>query len=802
MNGDRLLAKSGRSAPTLLQHSADVVAAFEALFGNGDGPSYLGRQWLRFFRLDTAAFPRFYTNGVTSCALHDVGKANDTFQDALERRRRQFIRHEHLSALLLNGPDFTTWLSNGTDPDVVISSILGHHLKASWGKPATRAYRGLSDPVIDGESMQVRWDHPDFDAVLRLANDKAQLPDSLRPDNGVMADTWDEDRVCLYSKLLRKRASRMKRRNDCFDLWQMLRAVKAALIVADSVGSVTLAREEGSIADWITERFPRHDTDERVLTPEAIGRRVIEPRIAEIRCTKPHAEIPDEFQRAAEDLGARSGRALLLAPCGSGKTLAAWLWIKGVLRHVTASRAIFLYPTRGTTLEGFRDYVSLAPESDATLLHGAAKYDLRHQLQDIRWTDDDRPKHYEVDDRLAKLAYWDKRIFSATVHQFLAFMQQDYASMCLMPVLADSVVIVDEVHSFDSMMFAALLSFLREFDVPVLCMTASLNGLRRAALENVGLEMYPRERRQFALLTRSSELPRYRVELAPTAQDTPFAAPDVVRSRVDAALKAGQRVLWVVNQVARCQNVGQEMVERFPDLICYHGRFRHQDRAQRHVEAIASFADEGPVLAITTQVCEMSLDLDADVLVTELAPVPSLIQRMGRCNRRAQHRENHGEPGTVLIYPSNGPRPYRDDELKIAKEFVDRLAALPAVSQQQLEALLEELSPRMPADGADWIAFIEDGFWSRGGGSFMEEDGWSVTAVLTEDLSEFQALRARHQPIDGLILPCPRNLARLADQDTARAYLLPRYVRIAESAHYSLRWGLSNEPTARVPEII
>ncbi len=800
MNGDRLLAKSGQNAPTLLQHSADVVSAFEALFGTGDEPSYLGRQWLRFFRLDADAFSRFYTNGVMSCALHDVGKANDTFQAAIARRRRQFIRHEHLSAFLLNGADFTTWLSNGNiDLDIVISSILGHHLKASWEKPADGAYCGLSNPVIDGESMQVLLDHPDFDAVLRLASDKAHLPDSPRPANDVTVDTWDEERVCACSASLRKRAIRVNR-HDNLDL-RLLRAVKTALIVADSVGSARLAQSYGSIADWIAERFPRHNNDEKVLNPAAIDRKIIEPRIAEIRRSKPQAAIPDQFQLAAEELGARNGRALLLAPCGAGKTLAAWLWIKGVLRYTTASRAIFLYPTRGTTVEGFRDYVSLAPEADAALLHGAAKYDLRHQLQDIR-TDDERPKHYEVDDRLAKLAYWDKRIFSATVHQFLAFMQQDYASMCLLPVLADSVVIVDEVHSFDSRMFAALLSFLREFDVPVLCMTASLNRRRRTALESVGLETYPRKPEQFAVLTCSAEIPRYRVEFAPAANGTPSAARYEVSRRVDAALAAGQRVLWVVNQVARCQNVGQEMAGRYPDLICYHGRFRHQDRARQHGAAIASFADEGPVLAITTQVCEMSLDLDADMLVTELAPIPSLIQRMGRCNRRAQHRGTHENPGSVLIYPPDCPRPYRDDELKIAEEFVARLVAARAVSQQCLEALLEELSPRMPADGAGWVAFIENGFWSAGGESFMEEDGWSVTAVLTEDLSDFRALRAERQPTDGLLLPCPRSLACIAAYETAREYLLPRYVHIACSAHYSERWGLLNEPNARVSDII
>ena len=122
----RLFANSGQNAPSLVQHSADVALAFDALIGGVDEPSYWGKQWLRFFRLDTSAFSRFYVNGVAACILHDLGKANDAFQNMLQRQDRQFIRHEHLSALLLDSGDFPRWLESGmVDTDVVISAVMG-----------------------------------------------------------------------------------------------------------------------------------------------------------------------------------------------------------------------------------------------------------------------------------------------------------------------------------------------------------------------------------------------------------------------------------------------------------------------------------------------------------------------------------------------------------------------------------------------------------------------------------------------------------------------------------------------------
>ena len=811
----RLLAKSGQNAPSLVQHSADVALAFDALFGDVDEPSYLGKQWLRFFRLDTSAFSRFYVNGVAACILHDLGKANDTFQNMLQRQDRQFIRHEHLSAFLLDGGYFPRWLESGiVDTDVVISAVMGHHLKATWDHPASGAYRGLHNPVIEGNSMRVLADHDDYAAVLDLAVRKAGLSASL-PSGATDADRWDQERVYACAKSLQRRAKRMKKREGFTDLWRMTRAVKTALIVADSVGSATLARADGIIADWICERFPRDGEDEKILTPGAIAEKVITPRVKEIKQSKPEAAVPDEFQQAAEALGERTSRALMLAPCGSGKTLAAWMWIKSALRNAKASRVLFLYPTRGTAVEGFRDYVSHAPESDATLLHGAAKYDLRHELRNVRRNPDDSTKNYEADDRLTKLGYWNKRIFSATVHQFLAFMQQDYGSICLLPLLVDSVVVIDEVHSFDSKMFSTLISFLREFDLPVLCMTASLTRRRRNALEEAGLEIYPQEqeREKFTALKRSAEMPRYRVEIvAPQAAEKsvgekPTVALDEAYRIAAESLIDNRQILWVVNQVGHCQDIAQKLRDEFPKLICYHSRFRHKDRAKRHNEVVTAFDRSGnypheAALAVTTQVCEMSLNLDADVLISDLAPIPSLIQRMGRCNRHAQDKKKDVHLGRVVICKSADAKPYRDDDLKVAWEFVKELADIGEVSQDKLENLLEKFSPRMPADGASWEAFIEDRFWSKGGGSFMDEDGWSVPSVLERDLSEYKELRDAHKPADGLILPCPKFLTQRANQDTASAYNLPRYVHLAPSSHYSSCWGLLNESIGRAAVII
>ena len=74
-----------------------------------------------------------------------------------------------------------------------------------------------------------------------------------------------------------------------------------------------------------------------------------------------------------------------------------------------------------------------------------------------------------------------------------------YAALCMLPVLADSVVVFDEVHSFDNNMFRALERFPTFFDVPALCMTASLPADRvRVLRDTCNLETFPRELERFA----------------------------------------------------------------------------------------------------------------------------------------------------------------------------------------------------------------------------------------------------------------------------------------------------------------
>jgi CRISPR-associated endonuclease/helicase Cas3 len=492
----------------------------------------------------------------------------------------------------------------------------------------------------------------------------------------------------------------------------------------------------------------------------------------------------NEFQDQAENL---EDRAVLLEPCGSGKTLAAWRWIASRLKDGRqVARVIFLYPTRATATEGFRDYVSWAPEDDATLMHGTAEYDLDGMFENPPDLEDDRhTKQFETEQRLFAIGFWTKRVFSATVDQFLAFMQHSYGPICMLPVLADSVVVIDEVHSFDHAMFSALKCFLNEFDVPVLSMSATLPAERKDALtEQCGLKPPAVERPSD--LQAIADAKRYRIRRI---------GQDEVPQRVCEAVRVGKRVLWVVNQVKRAQRAAVAMWKHkdWPagtPLLCYHSRFMLLDRRERHKAVVHAFQrPDQVVLAVTTQVCEMSLDLDADLLVTEECPITSLFQRLGRCHRSRTLRPGAGE---ILVYRPEDHKPYDAEQLNGLNEFLDELCTSGIendVSQTMLELALEEHGPSIGLPDR-WCAFVDSGAYAQASvETFRDIEEFTIPAVLASKISEFSSLQQNRQPTAGLVLPIPRR-CRLQPADPR----LPKYLACAPDGHYDSTTGFWDTP--------
>lgn len=757
-----LLAKSvpkGESPhhdAALIGHTEKVTQSFRLLFGPDENtPTRLALCWLRFFKLSAPEFKRFYRNGLLACGVHDGGKGNNGFQEMVARKNGvQVIRHEHLSGLFLWLPEIQRCLSAIADIDlrIVFAAVAGHHLRAGAKDFAVPLDPDLKIFVVYPDALTEL-----FHCAIQWVDGGVRAPEQFEiPEIWCFEGSGDINPAALRDRIRKRELPKFTRelKKDP-TINRLLMAVKAGLIAADSAGSA-VAREKKDIADWFNAAFGE------TLDGAMIDKKVIQPRQTQIALNRGSFKWL-KFQEAMEDLPAR---ALLLSPCGSGKTLGAWRWIKAQLDRNPASRVIFLYPTRATATEGFRDYVSWAPEAEAALAHGTAAYDLEGMFDQPE--DEKFGKSFSTEDRLFALGYWHRRIFSATVDQFLGFMQHVYRSVCLLPLLADSVVVFDEVHSFDKSLFSALKRFLKTFDIPALCMTASLPSERRNELTTgCGLQLFPTGGVRFSDLEQKAAMPRYRVRRVESDEAETIALD---------AFHSGKRVLWVVNTVARCQELSKRLA-----ALCYHSRYRLKDRKLKHEAVVRAFQTQGtPVLAVTTQVCEMSLDLDADALLSEIAPITSIIQRMGRCRRHAEPGE--GDLGEVYLYLPEDEKPYNPDDLAGVPEFMDAIDGRD-ISQSQLAALLEAHGPA-ETEVEKYAAFLESGAWMDSRETNLRDiRDFTVNALLDSDISEYFELRKDARPFDGLLVPAPRKIVR--DHPN-----LGRFPLVAPSSHYDPQYGL------------
>lgn len=229
--------------------------------------------------------------------------------------------------------------------------------------------------------------------------------------------------------------------------------------------------------------------------------------------------------------------------------------------------------------------------------------------------------------------------------------------------LAGKVVIVDEVHAADAYMREYLkrtLAWLGAYRTPVILMSATLPPAQRD--EYVAAYAGGRGDLDPGCTDRCDTYPRVTVYdgvLADVSVPTEHAQAEVLverlpddlddlRELLKVRLSAGGCAGVICNTVARAQEAFRVLRQEFSaDVVLLHSRFIAPDRALRERRLIAQLGPEGArpgrLVVVGTQVLEQSLDIDLDVMVSDLAPADLLLQRIGRLHR---HRRT-GRPDGV-----------------------------------------------------------------------------------------------------------------------------------------------------------
>ncbi|MFJ1975298.1 CRISPR-associated helicase Cas3' [Streptomyces sp. NPDC087903] len=239
--------------------------------------------------------------------------------------------------------------------------------------------------------------------------------------------------------------------------------------------------------------------------------------------------------------------------------------------------------------------------------------------------------------------------------------------------VAGKVVVIDEAHAYDTYMSVYLdrvLSWLGAYRVPVVVLSATLPAARRlqlveayAGTSQAGVESAAADR-AYPLLTAvapggvavvrcpeaSARTTDVRVERLPDELD-------VLAGRLEVELADGGCVLVVRNTVKRVLETARVLRDRFgaSAVTVAHSCFVDVDRAARDSDLLRRFGPpgtttdrpEGRHIVVASQVAEQSLDVDFDLLVSDLCPVDLLLQRMGRLHRHQRGRDQKEWPARL-----------------------------------------------------------------------------------------------------------------------------------------------------------
>lgn len=669
--------------------------------------------------------------------LHDIGKANSSFQKLVRgnREKRQPVRHEILSALFVSSEQFLgQWLGGAlTEQETwaVAWAVGGHHLQLQAQTELDRE-NPLLRVVGSTKTVDIHLSRPEISSLLLSVKDLIEAGGRTINVPPVLHDrtfTTEEDHPNSIEPLLRTlvRDSRKMWSIWQTDWWfvQRLALLKSLLISADVAGSALVA-EGAPITTWIAN---------------ALAVRLGATDLTSVVHDRLKGNLMRTFQsRVAES---EAPVTVVVAGCGNGKTVAAYLWAQ---RWAVGKKLFFAYPTTGTTSAGFEDYLLAQTHLERALIHSRAQVD----LQAMVGSPEDDP--FEAASRLDSLKAWGQQVIACTIDTVSGLIQNQRRSLFSAPAITSAAFVFDEVHNYDQRLFGELLTFLRMFPgVPILIMSASipparLDALRRTLGDRMG-EVIQGD-------PGLENLPRYRLES--------ISSPEECWSEVLRALDRQEKVLWVCNTVGDAVRVLQNKeAEHLPALI-YHSRFRYRDRVERQKDVLAAFAPTSPPsLVVATQVCEMSLDLSADLLITSLAPLPALVQRMGRLNRFA----TEGSPiRRCLVYPFSG-KPYdrleHKQQMSAARETIVALANR-SCSQADLAARLNAM----------WTTerWTETSAWLHGGWQSKplppREGEYTITMIREEDLEDIshelgpeKAGRWTAQRLVPWTIPMPLNAA-------------------------------------------
>ncbi|MEM4396312.1 MAG: CRISPR-associated helicase Cas3' [Candidatus Woesearchaeota archaeon] len=373
-------------------------------------------------------------------------------------------------------------------------------------------------------------------------------------------------------------------------------------------------------------------------------------------------------------------KLVLIAPTGSGKTEFSLLWNEMMGNR----KIIYVLPLRAALNDLYKRFIDYFGEDNVSLMHSTSFLEIIECYNDYFLeviegysnSDDQHLLASKIKEILISTKLFSRQVTLATPDSVLLTSSLYFGSDIIISAFTWSSVIIDEIQMYNPKQLSLIIKTIDQIinaGGNVLIMTATYPPYISKFLEDRGFKFIDLTKSEYAHLRekiKNYSLYRHVVKIYhENIENNSFEKLNEIVMREN-----DKKILIIVNTIAKAIKVFKHLEgKNLKNLYLLHGGLIEFRKAQVIKEIKQKIRDSEPIILVSTQVVEASVDVDFDILITELSPIDSQIQRWGRIYRNRQNSYESEEPNIHLfLYLEENQKVYDLDTIEATSSFFEK----------------------------------------------------------------------------------------------------------------------------------